>query len=86
MSLLDANSSRIIVQKLLVVLQQTKTNCLQNLKLWSMTMTDCYDTDRYGFLTIVSLENCINTIKDDNFNFWLIYYSELMPEVDILDK
>ena len=42
------------------------------------------DTDRYGFSTIASAENCINTLKDDKFNFWLNIFSELMPQVDIL--
>ena len=42
------------------------------------------DTDRYGLSTIASVENCINTLKDDKFNFWLNILPELMPEVDIL--
>ena len=42
------------------------------------------DTDPYGFWTIASAENCINTLKDDNFNFWLNIFSELMPQVDML--
>ena len=41
------------------------------------------NTDRYGFSTIASAENCINTLKDDKFNFWLTIFSELMPEVHI---
>ena len=42
------------------------------------------ETDRYGFSTIAFAENCINTSKDDKFNFWLTIFSEFIPEVDIL--
>ena len=40
--------------------------------------------DSFGFSTIAAAENCIKILNDENFNFWLKLFSELMPAVEIL--
>ena len=42
------------------------------------------NTDCYGYSTIAAAENCIRLLNDENFNFWLKFFSKLMPEVDVL--
>ena len=40
--------------------------------------------ERFGFSTIAAAENCIRALNDDDFNFWLKLFSEIMPAVEIL--
>ena len=42
------------------------------------------NTDRYGYSTIAAAENCLKTLRDEKFLFWLNVFAQLMPEVDIL--
>ena len=40
--------------------------------------------ERFGFTTIAAAENCIRALNDDDFNFWLKLFLEIMPAVEIL--
>ena len=43
-------------------------------------------SDCYGLPTISAAANCIKTLEDKKFLFWLNVFAELMPDVEILYK
>ena len=43
-------------------------------------------SDCYGLPTISAASNCIKTLEDNKFLFWLNVFAALMPEVEILYK
>ena len=78
MFLLDAKLDGTTTQKLFAKLQKERNELLTGFE-YFVSNTDCY-----GFSTIAAAENCIRLLNDEKFNFWLKFFSKLMPEVDVL--